>query len=72
MLFDNFWYTNFDGNSHGAMEFQFDLVWREALRPDERAAVVDSLLVEPVVVAEPGVPEDAATAKRLRPDRPIR
>ena len=72
MLFDNFWYTNFDGNSHGAMEFQFDLVWREALGPDERAAVVDSLLVEPVVVVEPAVAEDAATAKRLRADRPIR
>ena len=72
MLFDNFWYTNFDGNSHGAMEFQFDLVWREALRPEERAAVVDSLLVEPVVVVEPAVAEDAATAKRLRAGRPIR
>ena len=72
MLFDNFWYTNFDGNSHGAMEFQCDLVWRETLRPEERAAVVDSLLVEPVVVVEPAMAEDAASAKRLLRDARLR
>ena len=27
MLFNNFWYTNFVGDSHGVMEFQFDLAW---------------------------------------------
>ena len=31
MVFNNFWYTNFVGDSHGVMEFQFDLAWREKL-----------------------------------------
>ena len=29
MIFDNFWFTNFVADSHGVMEFQFDLAWRK-------------------------------------------
>ena len=33
MVFDNFWFTNFVADSHGVMEFQFDLAWRRDCRP---------------------------------------
>ncbi len=36
MVFNNFWYTNFVGDSHGVMEFQFDLRWSPAGRPSRR------------------------------------
>jgi hypothetical protein len=28
MVFDNTWDTNFAADSHGIMEFNYDLVWR--------------------------------------------
>ena len=36
MLFNNIWYTNFVADSHGVMEFQFDLVWRKHCRTRTR------------------------------------
>ncbi len=47
-VFNNFWYTNFVGDEHGAMEFQFDLLWKNSLAdPDTLARTIIS---EPVVV----------------------
>jgi hypothetical protein len=69
MLFDNFWYTNFTGNCHGAMEFQFDLAWREKLEAGERAPMAEALLAEPVVMIEPAMKEDPATARRMHDSR---
>jgi hypothetical protein len=68
MLLNNFWYTNFVGDSHGAMEFQFDLVWRDnagarALPPAQRVA--DGLLEQPTVLIQPGLPEDPIFIRRL-------
>ena len=51
MVFDNFWHTNFVANSHGELEFQFELVWREKL-PDA-AELAATLVSEPVLVLNP-------------------
>ncbi|MCX6625857.1 MAG: hypothetical protein NTY38_33300 [Acidobacteria bacterium] len=48
LLFSNFWYTNFVGNEHGAMEFTFDLVWSPKIaEPDGLAR---TLTTTPIVV----------------------
>jgi len=58
ILYDNFWYTNFQGDSPGVMEFQFDLVWRKQLAGDaEAAALAESLVTDPVMVINPALPE---------------
>ena len=54
MLFDNFWHTNFVANSSGAMEFQFDLVWRKQIHDPE--ATAETLVSTPVVVINPANP----------------
>ena len=38
IVYDNFWYTNFQGDSPGIMEFQFDLVWRNQSKVTTRPA----------------------------------
>jgi hypothetical protein len=68
MLFNNFWYTNFVGDSHGVMEFQFDLVWHDnsagrALPDPGRAA--EGLLEQPTVLIQPGRREDPIFIRRL-------
>jgi hypothetical protein len=66
MVFNSFWYTNFVGDSHGAMEFQFDLAWREKVGgPAEADGVAESLLAEPQVLINPGLPESRAVIERL-------
>jgi len=47
-VFDNFWYTNFVSNENGAMEFQFDLLWKPAIVDPQ--ALADTVMSEPVVV----------------------
>ena len=37
MVYNNFWYTNFVGDSPGIMEFQFDLQWRPSVANDAEA-----------------------------------
>jgi hypothetical protein len=66
MIFENFWYTNFVGDSHGAMEFQFDLAWRKEL--STKSAIDDfarTLVSEPQVMINPGLKEDPILLKRL-------
>lgn len=48
MVFDNCWHTNFVADSHGTMEFAFDLVWSRRL--ENPAAMAEALVAEPVVV----------------------
>ena len=64
MLFNNFWYTNFVGDSHGIMSFQFDLVWapQHELPPADMAAALAS---EPVVIINPAAAEDPRLLERL-------
>jgi hypothetical protein len=58
VVYDNFWYTNFQGDSPGVMEFQFDLVWRERLEGDgEAEALAGALVTEPVMVINPALAE---------------
>ena len=47
-VFNNFWYTNFVGNEHGAMEFQYDLAWRR--RIEDPAGMARTLASELPVV----------------------
>jgi hypothetical protein len=68
MLFDNFWYTNFTGNCHGAMSFRFDLAWREKLEATEREGLAGALAADPVTAVVPGMKEDPILIRRL--DRP--
>ncbi len=66
IVYDNFWYTNFQGDSPGVMEFQFDLVWRENLDSDRDAeALADTLVTEPVMVINPGFPEHPLFLRHL-------
>ena len=64
ILYDNSWYTNFQADSPGVMEFQFDLVWRKDLDvpPDSLA---DALTTDPVVLINPVAKEDPRVMKRL-------
>jgi hypothetical protein len=64
MLLNSFWYTNFLADEPGIMEFQFDLVWRERMdvAPEKLAA---ALLMEPVLVINPDLPEDTRVARDL-------
>lgn len=58
IVYDNFWYTNFQGDSPGVMEFQFDLVWRPELGGDQEAdALAEGLVTEPVMVINPALGE---------------
>lgn len=66
IVYDNFWYTNFQGDSPGVMEFQFDLVWRERLESDAEAGRwAETLAGDPVMVINPAGAENEAVLKRL-------
>jgi hypothetical protein len=66
IVYDNFWYTNFQGDSPGVMEFQFDLAWREQLAGDAAAeALADTLVAEPVLVLNPSLRESPLFLERL-------
>jgi hypothetical protein len=66
ILFDNRWFTNFVANSHGAMEFQFDLVWKDAAKnPIDAEALADSLVAEPQVLIVPSLKDDPLVARHL-------
>ncbi|MGD0500712.1 MAG: hypothetical protein ABSC23_20025 [Bryobacteraceae bacterium] len=63
MVFDNCWRTNFVADSHGPMEFQFDLVWNEKM--DKPAEMAEALMADPVVVLNPAVHQSPALMKGL-------
>ena len=54
MVFDNCWHTNFVANSHGKMEFVFDLVWRDRLQSKDLS---EALVTEPLIVINPSARE---------------
>jgi len=47
MIFDNCWRTNFVADSHGTMEFQFEVVWSERL--DQPSELAEALTIDPIV-----------------------
>ncbi len=66
VIYNNFWYTNFLGDSPGLMEFQFDLVWKERL--DESTDYLDlmhALCSDPVVLIHSGPKEDPVLVRHL-------
>jgi hypothetical protein len=66
ILYDNFWYTNFQGDSPGVMEFRFDLVWRKQLAGDREAeSLASSLVTDPVTLLNPSLPENPVFMQRL-------
>jgi len=66
IVYDNCWYTNFQGDSPGVMEFQFDLVWRRQLDGDRAAeTLADALVTEPVIVINPSLAEDPLLIRHL-------
>ena len=66
MVFDNHWFTNFVADSHGAMEFQFDLAWRPATGNAISAEdLADSLVFEPHAIITPSSQDDPIVARHL-------
>jgi hypothetical protein len=65
MVFNNFWYTNFVGDSHGVMEFQFDVCWREKLDGVPVEDLAETLVAEPQVLIQPALPENPIYIRRL-------
>ena len=66
MIFDNRWFTNFVANSHGAMEFQFDMAWTPAAGGAVSAsALADMLVTEPQVIITPAWKDDPIVARHL-------
>lgn len=66
MLFNNAWHTNFAGDEHGTMEFQFDLVWRDELNDGAQVqALADSLVADPVILINGLGTDDAFIQTRL-------
>ncbi len=63
MVFDNCWHTNFVADSHGAMEFQFELAWMERIA--KPADLAEALVAEPVVMVNRAAHEDPALMKNL-------
>ena len=64
MLYNNFWYTNFVGDSPGVMEFQFDIAWQ--VRPGAAPAdAAETLLAEPPVMINPAQKENPIVIERL-------
>ena len=58
MVYNNFWYTNFVGDSPGVMEFQYDLTWQSKIKDDAAAeATAETLVSEPVMSINPAMPE---------------
>jgi hypothetical protein len=64
MLFNNFWYTNFVADEHGIFEYRFDLVWRPTSE-GTADALAEALVVEPVVMINPGLSEDPRVIQDL-------
>lgn len=50
MVFDNCWHTNLVADSHGGLEFSFDLQWRPKF--DDLDAAAEALTTEPLVVTQ--------------------
>ena len=66
MVFNNVWFTNFVADSHGAFEFQFDMMWQSPDQPEVDAGkCAETLLSEPQVVINPKLREHPIFTERL-------
>ena len=66
MVFNNTWVTNFVADSHGVLEFQFDMAWQSPSQPNrDPAQLASTLLSEPQVVINPKLSPDPIFLERL-------
>jgi hypothetical protein len=66
MVFNNIWITNFVADSHGVLEFQFDITWQPPSHAKaDPAELARTLLSEPQVVINPTLPPDPLFLERL-------
>lgn len=63
IAFDNTWHTNFVADSNGAMEFQFDLVWKESIA--KPADLAEDLTTQPMALMNPAVHETPALLNNI-------
>jgi len=63
MVFDNQWHTNFVADSHGLMEFQFELAWRENI-PDP-AGLAEALMSDAIIRVNPALRDPAALVDNI-------
>jgi hypothetical protein len=66
LVFNNIWFTNFVADSHGVLEFQFDLAWTPSGNDAvPHAIIAETLQVEPTVVINVQEREDPIFMRRL-------
>ncbi len=63
MIFNNLWDTNFVADSHGAMDFQFDLLWKQKI--ENPAALAETLAADPNILLNSAAREDPVVEKDL-------
>jgi len=66
MVFNNTWITNFVADSHGVLEFQFDIAWQSPSQTNvDPARLANTMLSEPQVVINPKLQSDPIFLERL-------
>ena len=66
MVFNSVWLTNFVADSHGVLEFQFDMAWRKPdAAADDPGALAETLQTDPPVIINPGFEEHPIFMDRL-------
>ena len=66
MVFNNVWVTNFVADSHGSLEFQFDMALQPAgAKPIDPTRLTETLQSEPQVIINPGLKEHPIFLDRL-------
>ena len=66
MVYNNVWVTNFVADSHGILEFQFDMALQPSgNKPVDPARLAETLQTEPQVIINPGLKEHPIFLDRL-------
>jgi len=63
LVFENSWYTNFPGNRHGRMEFEYEMAWSG--QPADPAPVAATMVSKPVVLINPATRESQSIIDHL-------
>jgi hypothetical protein len=65
-VFNNTWITNFVADSHGVLEFQFDIAWQSPSQANvDPARLANTMLSEPQVVVNPKLQSNPIFLERL-------
>ena len=66
MVFNSVWLTNFVADSHGVLEFQFEMAWQKPdAAADDPGALAETLQADPQVIINPGLREHPIFIDRL-------